>query len=295
MTRPVTEPSEASEAAGLALRRLAARPAVAAAVAQAREACTALRWHPGLRRRGEPARAEATVRAARASAALAGARWPVALLREAVAGARPYPADAAGATVQGAVRCLAQAQRLENSYATTVSQTLAALHLAAAGGLLPAGQLGRPRAAGEPPGDGGELLDATGAVLPAPDGAALTDRLRALAVLLAAPADVPALVVAALAQAEVATIRPFAAGNGVVARALCRTVVVARGLDPTGVAVWEAGLLAAGPALPQALAGYATGDPEGVDRWLTVFAAAVVEGAAEGGRVAEAVLAGRTG
>jgi len=61
------------------------------------------------------------------------------------------------------------------------------------------------------------------------------------------------------------------------------------------VAVWEAGLLAAGPALPQALAGYATGDPEGVDRWLTVFAAAVVEGAAEGGRVAEAVLAGRTG
>ena len=138
-------------------------------------------------------------------------------------------------------------------------QVLARLHVVAAAGLVPDDALGRPRLPGEAPGDGADLLRADGSPLPAADPAELPGRLGALADLLAAPAPVPALVVAALAHAEIATLRPFVAANGVVARAVCRALLVGRGLDPSGVAVWEAALLAAGPPYPLALAGYAAG------------------------------------
>ena len=60
------------------------------------------------------------------------------------------------------------------------------------------------------------------------------------AVLLAMP-RLPVVVAAAVVHAELATVRPFVRGNAVVARALDRAVVQAGGLDPTGVAVTEAG------------------------------------------------------
>ena len=129
--------------------------------------------------------------------------------------------------------------------------------------------------------------------MPAPEGAALTARLAGLYDLMAAPPSSPALVVAALVHAEIATVRPFVAGNGLVARALCRAIVVGRGLDPTAVAVWEIPLLAAGPRYPLALGAYAAGGSEGVVGWLLFFAQAVVDGAAEGRAVCDAVLAGR--
>ena len=108
-----------------------------------------------------------------------------------------------------------------------------------------------------------------------------------MAVLSAASADVPALVVAAVAHAEVAHVRPFVRGNAVVARALERAVVQASGLDPTGVVVTEAGHAAqGGPAYLGALAAYGTGTPEGVRLWLEHCAAAVVAGAARASRSA---------
>ena len=64
-----------------AVGRIVELPEVAEGVRQAREACAGLRWHPALRRRGEEARAEATIRAARCSAALEGARYPTSALR----------------------------------------------------------------------------------------------------------------------------------------------------------------------------------------------------------------------
>jgi len=68
---------------------------------------------------------------------------------------------------------------------------------------------------------------------------------------------------------------------------------VERGLDPTGVVVWEAALLAAGPRYPLTLAQYAEGGADGVAAWLLLFAEAVVQGAGEGTAVCDAVLAGR--
>jgi Fic/DOC family len=284
-----------SDAAGLvrALGRLAAMPGVPEAVGEAREACAALRWQPALRRRAAEARAESGVRAVRASAALAGARLPVSLVRDVARGAATFPADAAGRTALGALRAHAEAEALPPGWERAPLQALARLHVAAAAGLVPDAALGRPRAPSEAPGDGADLLTPSGRPLPVVPAEELPARLEALAALVAAPADVPALVVAALASAELATLRPFVTGNGVVARALGRALVVGRGLDPTGVAVWEAALLAAGPPHPLALARYGEGHADGVRAWLLMFARAVVDGAAEGERVAAAVLAGR--
>ena len=286
-------PSDPATDVSAALHRLAGHPDLTDGLAAAREACTQLRWHPALRRRTAQVRAESAVRAAHASASLAGARWPLASVREAVAGVRPFPDDPSGATVHGAVRAIAAAQRLEPTWASAPLQAVAGLHTAACADLLPADELGRPRSDGRSARDGADLVDRAGTPVPAVAPADLPARLASLTDLLTAAADLPALVVAGLAHAEVAVARPFVAGNGVVARALCRMVVTARGLDPTGVAVWEAALVAAGTDYPKALVEYAT-EPDGVVRWLAFFADMVVAGAEEGRRAADAVLTGRT-
>jgi hypothetical protein len=272
---------------------LGASAEVAGATDAVRVACLDLRRHPALRRQSAEASAEAVVRAARASAALSGARLPTALVRDAVRGAVPFPDDAAGLTVRGTVRALAALDRIGTSWQRAPLQALATLHVAAAANLVPERALGRPRRSGELPGDGQDLLDATGALIDAPTGAALTARLESLVGLLTTPTEGPALLVAALAHAEVAVARPFVSGNAVVARALCRSILVGRGVDSTGVAIWEAGLLAMGPVYPLTLARYATEGPEGVRAWLTTFARAMTDGVAEGRAVCDAVLAGR--
>jgi hypothetical protein len=117
-----------------------------------------------------------------------------------------------------------------------------------------------------------------------------------VSVLSAAGSDVPALVVAAVAHAEVALVRPFVRGNAVVARALERAVVQATGLDPTGVVVTEAGHAAqGGPAYLGALAAYGSGTADGVRLWLEHCASAVEAGAAAGVELCDAVRAGRLG
>ncbi len=292
-TGPATGPATETSAA---LAQMAALPGVPEAVDAARAACTELRWHNALRRRTEEARAEAGIRAVRASAALAGARFPVDLVRDAARGASTLPDDPVGRTASGALRAASEAARLTGVWSTAPLQALARLHVAAAAGLVQDEALGRPRRAGEAPGDGADLLTGPDEAVPAPDGGdELAARLAGLVALLRAPADTPALVVAALVHAEVMTARPFVAANGVVARALCRAVVTGRGLDPTGVAVWEVPLLAAGPNYPLTLATYASGSADGVRSWLTLFARAVVGGAVEGRAVCDAVQAGRLG
>ncbi|MFC6007046.1 Fic family protein [Angustibacter luteus] len=270
-----------------ALRRLADLPGVAAAVDAARQACTELRWHQALRRRTAEARAETTARAARASAALDGAELPVDLVRDVLRGARPAPDDAVGRTVAGAVRAVDLAQSTGDVVRSAPLQALARLHTAAAAGLVPDEALGRPRQGAEQPLD----LPGPGA---APRGTELADRLSGVSAVLSAPGEVPALLVAAIAHGELLTIRPFVAGNGVVARAVFRAVVVQRGLDPTGVAIPESALAASGlPPYVSALRGYASGTPDGVAQWLVGCADAVRRGAGYGVEVADAVLAGR--
>lgn len=271
------------------LRALGELPGIPEKVALAREACERLRWHEALRRRIPEAAAESRVRGAQASAALEGATVPLDLVRDVMRGEGHWPPDPdpVQQVAQGAVRATAESERVGSLLATAPMQALARLHVAAAAGLVDDDQLGRPRR------DGEDVAEFT-AVGPAPAAADLPARLDGLAAVLLADASVPALVVTAVVHAEVVSSRPFVRGNGVVARALARAVVHARGLDPTGVAVVEAGHAAqGGPAYLGALAAYATGSTDGVRLWLEHCADAVVAACRAGEEVCDAVRAGR--
>jgi Fic family protein len=283
----VAPATPAQKATGEALGALLGLPGVEEAVQAARDACTQVRWHEALRRRSAEVRAEASIRSARSSAALEGARYPTDLIRDVARGAAQLPDDASGRLAAAAIRVLSEARDLESTLASSPSQALARLHVSAAAGLVPADQVGRPRQPGETPGDG------VGEPHEAPVGSALRARLNGITDLLAAPADAPALLVAALVHAEIITARPFVTGNGLVARAAAHAVIVARGLDPMGIVVWEAAHLDAGPGYFRALKGYTSGRPEAVAAWLRHSAEAVVKGAGEAQVIADAVRVGR--
>lgn len=271
------------------LRPLADLPGVPEKIAAAREACERLRWHEALRRRIPEAAAESRVRGAQASAALEGATVPLDLVRDVMRGAAQWPLepDPVELVARGAVTATAESEHVRSLVVSAPLQALARLHVAAASGLLPDDQLGRPRIEGE---SSAELLD-LGA---APSASELRDRIDLLVGVMTAGSAVPALVVAALAHAEIATIRPFVRGNGVVARAVERALVQASGLDPTGVVVTEAGhATQGGPAYLGALAAYGTGTPEGLGLWIGHCADAIVAGAAQGQQICDAVRAGR--
>lgn len=271
------------------LLRVAELPDVRESADAARDACTALRWHEALRRRSAECATEARVHGAWASASLEGAELPVDWVREAMVGARawsPEP-DPVEAVVRGAVRATEEAAHLEGLVGASPSQVLARLHTAAARGLVVDDQLGRPRAEGE------QVRELT-EMGPAPDVRQVQQRLAGLREVLTAPPEVPAVVVAAVAHAEVLAVRPFVRGNGVVARAVQRAVVRSRGLDPMGVAVVEAGHRPGGGVeYLGAAAAYATGTPEGVALWVRHVCDAVVGGARAGERICDAVRVGR--
>lgn len=275
-----------------AVTRLAELPGIPEQVEAAREACTRLRWHQALRRRIPEAAAESRVRGAFASAELEGASIPVDVIRDVMRGAATWSADPdpVERTVRGVVAATAETEHVSPVVLSAPLQALARLHTAAARDLVDdRSTLGRPRL----PGEGCHELTDLG---PAPDGGEVTQRLRGVTDVLLAVPRLPVVVAAAVVHAELATVRPFVRGNAVVARALDRAVVQAGGLDPTGVAVTEAGHGAqGGAAYLGALTAYGRGDVAGVGLWISHCCAAVRAAAAEGERVADAVLAGRLG
>jgi len=163
------------------------------------------------------------------------------IVRDLVRGARAWPEhpDPVEVVVRGAVQASAETEHLRGVLVASPAQALARLHVAAAAGLLPAQQVGRPRVAGE---DAREFID-LGA---APACEVVRERLAGVADLVREAGRLPVPLVAALVHAEIAVIRPFVLGNGLVARAVERLLVQAAGLDPTGVAVPEVGYLDGG-------------------------------------------------
>ncbi|TWD15720.1 Fic/DOC family protein [Marihabitans asiaticum] len=272
------------------LRTLADLPDVTEASEAAREACTSLRWHEGLRRRTAEAAAESRVRGAWASAELDGARSSATIVRALMIGSRErsLDPDPAERVIHGAIAATAETEHLRAAVVSAPGQVLARLHTVAAAELVEhPDQLGRPRVEGEGCGELSDLGEP-------PERGELRARLTGILDLMAVAGEVPALVAAAVVHAEILAVRPFTTGNGLVARAVERLLVQALGLDPTGVAVPEAGHGAeGGPAYLGSAAGYVHGGPDGVRLWLRHCGAAVVAGAGEGVLVADSVRAGR--
>jgi len=239
------------------LQPLLGLPGVADAAAAARTDIDRLLSHRVLRRQSAPVSAESALRGARASAALAGSAYQLEAVR---AGGIDDP------VLAGALRVSAALGSFVGTWSRAPLQVLARLHVLAATDLAPPDRLGRP--------------------IGAP---AVAARLAALADLLTAVSDVPAVVLAAVVHGELLAMAPFGSADGVVARGAYRLTLVGRGLDPKSVSVPEVGHLELGRAYDAALAGYRSGDVDGVAEWVRHCCTAVGLGAREGLAVCEAI------
>jgi hypothetical protein len=229
---------------------------VAPAFDDARSRVDAALRHRALRRHGGPVSAEASLRAAVASAALEGHGYD---LEEVRGGTVTDP------VVQGALRVAEGLGGLVDLWPRAPRQVLAKLHVLAARGVVPAGDLGR-------------LVSGA-------------DRIDALAGLVAGNDRTPPLLLAAIVHAELLTLRPFAGPAGVVARAAARLTLVGRGLDPRGLLAVEVGHHEREPEYVGASGAYATGTPDGLRSWLRHYAAAVTAGAEQVVAIGDGVLA----
>ncbi|HEU5268782.1 MAG TPA: oxidoreductase [Jatrophihabitans sp.] len=234
-------------------------PGVTDAVTSSRLAVDGLLGHRVLRRRSSDVSAESLLRGAWASAVLAGSPVTLAELR---AGTAEDP------VLRGALRVSSALAGLAGTWPGAHRQVLARLHALAARGLAAESELGRPRADREV----AHRLDVLAEVL---------DRTKA-----------PAVVVAAIVQAELLSLDAFPPVSGVVARAAGRLVLIDRGLDPKSLVVVEVGLLELRSELEHALTDYAGGSPEAVAAWIELCAAAVVHGSRESLAICEAMQRG---
>lgn len=230
-------------------------PGVREAVARARDDVAEVHRHPANRRGWPATSAEASVRAARASAALDG-------------GNPALPADGSvdDPVLAGALRVAEALGGLLGTWQRAPLQVLARLHVLAAAGLAPEPALGRPRPA-----------------------AAVSTRLDGLARLIAGGSRAPAPVLVAVVHGELLALAPFEHANGVVARAAARLTGIACGLDPKGLAVPEVAHLRREQEYRSAAAGFAAGGPDGIARWIVHCCATLSTGAREGHSIAEAV------
>ena len=96
----------------------------------------------------------------------------------------------------------------------------------------------------------------------------MTSRLGQLSELLTSRLETPALVLAGIAHAEIATVAPFGSADGLVARAVERMVLISSGFDPRGVIVTEVGHLRRQADYSSQLRGYASGTVAGVRDWI---------------------------
>lgn len=226
------------------LSRLASLEGVPSAYASARDGIDGVLRDRGLRRTAPETTAESLLRGAHASAVLEGSASTLSEVR----------AGAGDEVAADAVRVSTELLSLAPALSRTPLQVLARIHAIAAAG-LPEDQRGRPR-----------------------DGAA-ADRLRGVGDLLTATTAAPALLLAAVVHAELATVAPFGSHNGIVARAAERLVLVARGVDEKSLVVPEAGHLALRAPYESNLRGYAAGGPRGVHAWLLYAPEAYAAGA----------------
>lgn len=214
-------------------------------MAAARDGIDVLLRDRGLRQSPPELTGESLLRGAHASAVLEGSGRSLEELR----------AGSGGPMSQASLRVSTELLGLLPVLTSTPLQAFARLHTLAAKGVAADEDLGRPRNA---------------------EGAA---RLNDLAHLLVAPTEAPALVVAAVVHAELATLAPFVSHNGIVARAAERLVIVARGVDPKSLIVPEVGHLKLRREYESNLRGYREGGSAGVHSWLLYAAEAYAAGA----------------
>jgi Fic family protein len=244
-------------------------PGVAQAATAARADLDALLWNRQLLEVARPVGVELAARSVRASAALEGADVSLGSIRSGAAfdGSPMGRVVAAASAIRSELATLTLVQR------TAPMQAWARLAALAGAGFVSDESLGRPRADDhvEDPLHLGDLPSAV-------DVSARLEQLSRIAV----ESTAPAVIVSAVVHGELLALRPFAYGNGMVARAAARLALAARGVDKDFLSAPESGVLAAGRPLYVASArDFMAGTDEGVARWIVMWCAALHAGAAE--------------
>ena len=228
------------------LASLTALEGVPSAFASARDGVDALLRDRGLRRTSPELTAEALLRGAWSSAVLEGSS---ATMDDVRSGEMDDIARAS-------VRVSAELLQLVPVVKRSPLQALARIHTLAGLGAAPDESLGRPR------------------------NAEAAEGLRTLSERLLQPTTAPAMLVAAVAHADVATAAPFASHNGIVARAVERLLLVARGVDEKSLLVPEEGHRLFRAEYESNLRAYASAPgTSGVHAWLLYAAEAYAKGA----------------
>lgn len=230
-------------------------PGVGEAVVRVRDAVNAVHRYPANRRRWPVSAAEASVRAARASAALDGGST-----------ALPSSGPVRDPVLAGALRVAEALGGLLGTWQRAPLQVLARLHVLAAAGLAAEPRLGQPDSSPE-----------------------VTARLDGLAQLVAGSSQVAAPVLVAVVHGELLALAPFPQGNGVIARAAARLTIVSTGLDPKGLVVPEVAHLRHEREYRAAATGFASGGAEAVGEWIVHCCTALIAGAREALTIARAV------
>lgn len=239
---------------------LAGAPDVAAALSAALSEIDALLWRRDVRAAAAQVAAASVERGARDSAAIDGADVVV------------VDSSPMGRVLDASLRLTAAVPAQVEVFTSAPLQAWAHLHAVVAHGFVADDQLGRPRAF--------EAADDPLHLGPLPPAGVAADRLAGLADLLTRRTEAPALLVAAVVHAELASVRPFAWGSGLLARASVRLVLAARGVDPSMFSIPEHGMFEMGrPAYVAAMRAYATGTPTGVSDYVVWHSTALAMGA----------------
>lgn len=217
---------------------------VPSALAAARDGIDVLLRDRGMRQTTAEQTAESLLRGAHASAVLEGSQSSLKDIRK----------GGADETANAAVRVSTALLGLAPLLSTSPLQVFARIHSLAGVGTVPTEDLGRPLT---------------------PEAA---NRLTTLGNTLLS-SQAPALMVAALAHAELLTVAAFASHNGIVARAVERLIIAARGVDPFSVTVPEAGHLGVREIYESNLRAYRNGGQAGLRSWLLYAAEAYTLGA----------------
>ncbi len=242
-------------------------PGVAEAVESARDAVDALLWDRNVGRAQQEVTAESALRGAWANAWFDGAEAGLPEMRSGAA----LDASPIGRVLAGVVALHSELPSLVAIVGTSPAQALARMHAIVGSGFAPDAELGRPRS--------GDVVDDPLRLGAVPSSTEVSQRLSDLSRVLHT-STAPGILVAAVAHAEIASLRPFGWGSGLVARALPRLLLAQRGVDPGMLGAPEVGLKAAGrPAYVRAVRAYAGGSPEGVAELIRLVSAAVELGA----------------
>lgn len=217
---------------------------VPSAFSAARDGIDVLLRDRGMRQTTAQQTTESLLRGAHASAILEGSASSLDEVRD----------GQADETAQAAVRVSTELLGLAPLLTSSPLQVFARIHSLAGVGVVPADELGRPISA------------------------EAADRLTTLGNTLIA-SQAPALMIAALAHAELVTVGAFASHNGIVARAVERLIIAARGVDPFSVTIPEAGHLGVREVYESNLRAYRSGGQAGLRSWLLYAAEAYTLGA----------------